>query len=472
MSEFMFEKEELPRTRIKVIGVGGGGCNAVDSMVNAGLPGVEFYAVNTDLQALSNSKCANKIQIGKEMLLGRGAGGDPKKGEDAAVADRDLLVQMLEGGEMAFISACLGGGTGTGAAPVIAQLAREMGLLTIGIVTKPFMFEGPLKRNRAQQGIDRLREFVDSLIVVMNDKLLESVGAKTPLLEAFAMVNQILAQGVQSISDLISMPGLINADFEDVRSVMGATGGAVLGVGIGKGENRAVEAVKKACSATLQEKIVIDGAKRVLISLTGGPDMTLKEVNDAASQVFEAADKEANIILSAVIDERLTDEIRVTIMATGFGEETSKLANMAMQQRERQLPPRHTTPQAPKPARGTLSNSAVQAEFGIKPLESKRGYMEDEFDELHEPHARKNMGFGDTVLEPEVETPLFEIPQPSSVSATLPSWNEEIETDSFDEETAQPPTGLTAKSASSEEDNFKTNMDLPAIIRRRKSYFS
>jgi len=465
MSEFMFEKDALPRTRIKVIGVGGGGCNAVDSMVNMGLPGVEFYAVNTDLQALSFSKCPNKIQIGKDIVNGMGAGGDPVRGEQAAVADQDLLQSILEGGDMAFIAACLGGGTGTGAAPVVARLAREMGLLTVAIVTKPFQFEGPQRRNRAQQGIEQLRQYVDSLIVVMNDKLLESVGAKTPLLEAFSMVNQILAQGVQSISDLISMPGLINADFEDVRSVMGATGGAVLGVGLGKGENRAVEAVKKACSATLQEKIVIDGAKRVLISLTGGADMTLHEVNDAASLVFEAADPDANIILSAVIDERLTDEIRVTIMATGFGEEPVKMAGVSLGNRDRQpAPPRHPI-SVPKPPRGA-SNSAVKAEFTSHTEE-----VEDDLDELHEepqtPAGKLMADYLDQHSEKEFDaTPL---------KGKLPLWADDPEEEDY-VEPARPAVSDRAEkpiaSMTRAELPAKDSLEIPAIIRRRKSFFS
>lgn len=472
MSDFAFEKDDLPRTRIKVIGVGGGGCNAVDSMMGLGLPGVEFYAVNTDLQALSFSKCANKIQIGKDVVNGMGAGGDPKRGEDAAMADQDVLQSILEGGDMAFIAACLGGGTGTGAAPVVARLAREMGLLTVAIVTKPFQFEGPQRRTRAQQGIEQLRNYVDALIVVMNDKLLEAVGAKTPLLEAFSMVNQILAQGVQSISDLISMRGLINADFEDVRSVMGATGGAVLGVGIGKGENRAVEAVKKACSATLQEKIVIDGAKRVLISLTGGADMTLHEVNDAASLVFEAADSEANIILSAVIDERLTDEIRVTIMATGFGEEPTRMSGISLGQRERvQAPVRH--PSAPaKPARGGLTNAAVQAEFtSMAPKELD----EEELEELDEPQssARRMMtGYFDQE-RPETDRKEFEIPTSSQpLAGELPSWSDELDQEEYEEEIGNPPSERSKGTATAEPSPAKESLEVPAILRRRKSFFS
>ncbi len=458
MSEFMFEKDAMPRTRIKVVGVGGGGCNSVDSMIGLGLPGVEFYAVNTDLQALSNSKCPNKIQIGKESVRGMGAGGDPKRGESAAMEDQDLLQGILEGGDMAFIAAGLGGGTGTGAAPVIARLAHEMELLTIAIVTKPFSFEGPQKRNRAQQGIEQLRQYVDALIVVENEKLLESVSAKTPLLEAFATVNQILAQGVQSISDLINMPGLINADFQGVRSVMGATGGAVLGVGVGKGENRAVEAVKKACSATLQEKIVIDGAKRVLISLTGGPEMTLREINEAATLVYEAADAEANIILSAVIDDRLTDEIRVTIMATGFGEEPVKSISSTPAHRI-STPVRPIT--QPKPIRGTLTNSAVQAEFSSETDSDE----DDEIEEGLRNAIRDSMkeDYGQIQVKTP-EPPVFAAPP--TIPGALSAWTEDLD----DEEYVDVPK--VERSVPEPERAQKDNLEIPAIIRRRKSFFS
>jgi cell division protein FtsZ len=330
-----FDQDVISLAKIKVLGVGGGGCNLVDSMVPLGMGGVEFCGINTDAQALARSGCPNKIQIGQGITHGLGAGADPAVGERAAVDASDALKESLRGADMVFITAGLGGGTGTGGAPILAQLAKEMGVLTVAVVTKPFRFEGPQRMRRALAGIEKLREFCDTLIVISNDKLIEVVGPNTPLLEAFAMTNHVLAQGVKSISDLISVPGLINVDFADVRTVMNETGGAVMGVGVGKGENRATQAVKKAVDTPLLEKMVIDGAKGVLICITGGPDMTLHEINEATSMVYEAADPEANIIFGAVIDDRLKDEIHVTIIATGFEDSERPERNAAAQERLR-----------------------------------------------------------------------------------------------------------------------------------------
>lgn len=324
-----FDQDVISLAKIKVIGVGGGGCNMVESMVDLGLGGVEFCGINTDAQALARSRTATKIQIGQGVTNGLGAGADPAVGERAAMDASEQLREILRGGDMVFITAGLGGGTGTGAAPVMAQLAKEMGILTVAVVTKPFRFEGPQRLRRAQAGIDKLRQFCDTLIVISNDRLIEVVGPDRPLLEAFAYTNQVLAQGVKSISDLISVPGLINVDFADVRAVMNETGGAVMGVGVGKGENRAVQAVKRAVDSPLLEKMVIDGAKGVLICITGGPDMTLYEINEATSMVYESADPDANIIFGAVIDEKLKDEIHVTIIATGFADDAPRGSQQA-----------------------------------------------------------------------------------------------------------------------------------------------
>jgi len=326
MHKIEFVEDAAPRTRIKVIGVGGGGCNILDSMIDLGLVGVDFCNINTDTQALALSKCANKIQIGAEITNGMGCGADPALGEKAAQVSKDQILEILNDCEMVFIAAGLGGGTGTGASPVIAEMAKSLGLLTVAIVTKPFSFEGPQRQKRADRGLAKLSEFVDSKIVIMNDKLVEIVGAKTPLMEAFAHVNHVLSQGVRAISDLISVPGLINVDFMDIRTIMGETGGAVMGVGIGKGENRAAEAVKKACQSPLQEKIVIEGARGVLISITASPEVAIQEINTATSMVYESADSEANIIFGVVIDPQLKDEMRVTIIATGFPDEKKLFA--------------------------------------------------------------------------------------------------------------------------------------------------
>lgn len=321
MASFEIEEDVRPPARIKVIGIGGGGSNAVDGMMASGLQNVDFHVLNTDIQALSQAKCTNRLQIGGEVTQGLGAGGDPLTGEKAANAAKDQIREILEGTDMVFLTAGLGGGTGTGATPVIAQMAKEAGVLTVSIVTRPFSFEGPQRLLKADQGVEKLREYVDTLIVVSNDRLLEVVGNKATLVEAFQVTNNVLAQGVQSISDLISVPGLINLDFADVRAIMGERGGAVMGVGQGKGENRAEEAVKKACSSPLLDKIEIDGATGVLICITGPTDLRLSEINTATALVYKAAEENANIIFGAVIDEHLQDEMRVTIIATGFADD-------------------------------------------------------------------------------------------------------------------------------------------------------
>jgi cell division protein FtsZ len=315
------EQDSVLEPHIKVVGVGGGGCNAVDGMVDFGVENVEFYVINTDIQALNRAKCSNKLQIGKDITHGRGAGSDPNVGGKAAINAKDTITEMIMGADMLFLTAGFGGGTGTGATPVIAEIARELGILTIAFITRPFRFEGPQRSKRADIGISHLRESCDTLVVTSNERLLEVVGNKATLQEAFAMANNVLAQGVKSISDLISVPGLINVDFGDVRAIMTSTGGAVMGVGVGKGENRAIEAVKKACSNPLLDKNVIDGATGILLCISGGESLKLDEINQATSAVYEAADPDVNITLGVVIEPELGDEIKVTIIATGFPED-------------------------------------------------------------------------------------------------------------------------------------------------------
>lgn len=316
-----FDTDVPTRTVIKVLGVGGGGCNAVQSMIGQGFEGVEFYGINTDHQALQRCKIPNRIQIGENLTQGSGAGALPSIGEQAAREAEDKIREVIDGADMVFITAGLGGGTGTGAAPVIAEIARSMNVLNVAIVTKPFHFEGTQRMRRAEEGAKKLAEHVDTMIAILNDKLMEVVGPKTPLMEGFEVANTVLAQGIRAISDLISTPGLINVDFRDVRTIMGETGGAVMGVGIGKGENRAVEAVRKACHSPLQEKIVIDGARGILINITGPSSITMHEINEATSLIYEMADPEANVIFGVVIDDKMNDAMRVTIIATGFGDE-------------------------------------------------------------------------------------------------------------------------------------------------------
>lgn len=302
---------------IKVVGVGGGGNNAINRMISAGLKGVEFIAVNTDAQALAMSLAPEKIQIGAQITRGLGAGADPSIGRKAADESRDEIFEHLKGADMVFITAGMGGGTGTGACPVIAQAAREAGALSVGVVTKPFTFEGRRRMGQADAGISDLRECLDTLITIPNDRLLQVVEKKTSIVEAFRIADDVLRQGVQGISDLIAVPGLINLDFADVKTVMLNTGSALMGIGVASGENRAREAAQAAISSPLLETS-IDGARGVLLNITGDANLGLFEVNEAAEIIASVADPDANIIFGAVIDENLEDEIRVTVIATGF----------------------------------------------------------------------------------------------------------------------------------------------------------
>ncbi len=315
MIEFDIEMEQF--ASIKVVGVGGGGSNAVNRMIASGLQGVDFCAVNTDGQALYLANAPNKLQIGEQLTKGLGAGADPEIGRKAAEESRDAIEVMLKGADMVFITAGMGGGTGTGAAPIIAEVAHKMGALTVGVVTRPFAFEGRKRKQQSEEGISCLKEKVDTLITIPNDRLLQIVEKKTPILEAFRVADDVLRQGVQGISDLIAVPGLINLDFADVRTIMSETGPALMGVGQGSGENRTVEAAKAATNSPLLETS-IEGARGVLINVTGGSDLGLYEVNEAAEIVSNYADPDANIIFGAVIDENCQDQVRVTVIATGF----------------------------------------------------------------------------------------------------------------------------------------------------------
>jgi cell division protein FtsZ len=302
---------------IKVVGVGGGGTNAVNRMVDAGLRGVEFIAVNTDAQALLMCDADVKIHIGGKITRGLGAGANPEVGREAAEESRDELREALKGADMVFVTAGKGGGTGTGAAPVIAEIARELGALTVGVVTRPFSFEGRKRAVQADAGIENLSRRVDTLIIIPNDRLLQVVEKRTSIIEAFKVADDVLRQGVQGITDLITVPGLINLDFADVRTIMRNAGSALMGIGQASGENRGVEAAKAAISSPLLESS-IEGATGILLNITGGPDMGLFEVNEAAEVISGAADGEANVIFGAVIDETMRDEMRVTVIATGF----------------------------------------------------------------------------------------------------------------------------------------------------------
>ena len=314
----MFEQdlEGASFAQIKVIGVGGAGCNAVNRMVQYGLQGVEFIAVNTDKQALSMNKGDNKIQIGEKLTKGLGAGADPEIGRKAADESRDLIQEALRGADMVFITAGMGGGTGTGAAPIVAQCAKEMGILTVGVVTKPFTFEGRVRMRNAEAGIENLKPAVDTLITIPNDKLIALVG-KASLPDALRVADDVLRQGIQGISDLIAVPSMINLDFADVKTIMKEKGMAHMGIGTACGEKRASEAAKQAVESPLLETS-IDGAKGILINITGGPDLSLLEVNEAAELIQQSADPDANIIFGADIDESMGDALRITVIATGF----------------------------------------------------------------------------------------------------------------------------------------------------------
>ncbi|MED4202668.1 cell division protein FtsZ [Neobacillus mesonae] len=305
---------------IKVIGVGGGGNNAVNRMIEHGVQGVEFIAVNTDAQALNLSKAEVRMQIGSKITRGLGAGANPEVGKKAAEESKEQIEEALRGADMVFVTAGMGGGTGTGAAPVIAQIARNLGALTVGVVTRPFTFEGRKRANQASGGIGAMKEAVDTLIVIPNDRLLEIVDKSTPMLEAFREADNVLRQGVQGISDLIAVPGLINLDFADVKTIMSNKGSALMGIGMATGENRAAEAAKKAISSPLLETS-IDGAQGVLMNISGGTNLSLYEVQEAADIVASASDQEVNMIFGSVINEDLKDEIIVTVIATGFNEE-------------------------------------------------------------------------------------------------------------------------------------------------------
>ncbi|PIS42641.1 MAG: cell division protein FtsZ [Candidatus Kerfeldbacteria bacterium CG08_land_8_20_14_0_20_40_16] len=305
--------------KIKVLGVGGSGGAAINRMVSSKIKGIDFIAINTDAQALHHSQATAKIHIGKNTTRGLGAGMDPELGQKAAEENREELSELLKGSDMVFITCGLGGGTGTGASPIIADIAKEVGALTVAVITKPFAFEGEQRRSIAESGLRDLADRVDSTITIPNDRILQIIDKKTSLLEAFGIVDDVLRQGVQGISDLITVPGLINVDFADVKAIMENTGSALMGIGSASGENRAIEAAKAAIDSPLLE-LNIDGAKGILFTVTGGPDLGMHEVNEAAKIITESADPNAKVIFGSVIDEDLEDEVRITVIATGFGE--------------------------------------------------------------------------------------------------------------------------------------------------------
>jgi cell division protein FtsZ len=313
------DEEGCAGARIKVVGVGGGGSNAVNRMVQAGFDGVEFVVANTDLQALHANAATVKLQIGSKLTKGLGAGADPNVGRQAALEDTDKIIQALDGADMIFVTTGLGGGTGTGAAPVIASLASELGALTVAVVTKPFKFEGKKRQIQAERGLEALRDCVDTIITIPNERLLAIIDRTTSMTDAFATADDVLRQAIQGISDLILVPGLINLDFADVKTIMSGMGLAMMGTGVAEGPDRAMEAARRAISSPLLEGASVNGARGVIINVTGGPDLSLVEVSEASCIVQEAADEEANIIFGAVIDPSLKGKVKITVIATGFG---------------------------------------------------------------------------------------------------------------------------------------------------------
>jgi cell division protein FtsZ len=369
--QFEFIEETRQGAKIRVVGIGGGGCNAVNTMIEAGLEGVEFISTNTDAQSLGVSMAPHKLQIGSKLTKGLGAGADPEIGRQAALEDSNLIAEAISEADMVFITAGLGGGTGTGAAPVVAKLAREMGILSVAVVTKPFVFEGQGRSRVAEDGLRELKNHVDTLITIPNQRLLSVVDKKTPLTEAFRIADDVLKQAVQGISDLIIIPGLINLDFADVKTTMIDMGRAVMGTGVAHGENKAVEAAQKAISSPLLEEGSVEGARGVLINITGGPDMTLFEVTEASSLIQKAAHEEAQIIFGSVVKESMEDSIMVTVIATGF----EKAAVAAENTQARPHQPLSVMPDRERPA--YMRKKAVGAD-GFVP--SAHGFDQEDLD--------------------------------------------------------------------------------------------
>lgn len=325
--------------RLKVVGVGGCGGNAINTMIESGLEGVDFLVANTDSQALAKSLASVKIQLGGALTKGLGAGANPEVGKNAAIESKEQIIEALRGADMVFITAGMGGGTGTGAGPIVAEAAREVGALVVAVVTKPFSYEGSKKMRQAEEGLKRLKEVVDTVITIPNQRLLSVSSKSTALTEAFKKGDEVLYQAVKGISDVITIPGLVNVDFADVRTIMAEMGQALMGSGVARGENRAAEAARKAISSPLLEDISVNGAKGVLINITGSSDLTIHDVDEAMSLIHEEAHEDANIIFGAVIDESMGDEVRVTVIATGFGKAADARTHGHARQRDEQIPP-------------------------------------------------------------------------------------------------------------------------------------
>jgi len=383
-----YVNESSTAANIKVVGIGGAGNNALNRMIAASISGVEFIALNTDSQQLKRNNASVKIQIGAKLTKGLGAGANPEVGRKAAEEDREKIREALAGADMVFITCGMGGGTGTGAAPVVAEIAKENGSLTVGVITRPFRFEGHRRKIHSDSGIKEMAEKVDTLLIIPNEKLLSIVEKTTPMVEAFNMADDVLRQAIQGISDVITIPGLINVDFADVRTIMAEMGGALMGTGIASGENKATKAAEMAVASPLLENVNIEGARGVLINITGGPDLSLFEVHEATTVIHEKAHKEANIIFGAVIDENMKNEIRITVIATGFTPKANEVEQKIEMKTEAPVEEKEPEPvqeivQVAEPvlalAPKKLSLDDIKSEIGISNIEDKvRGYMEKE----------------------------------------------------------------------------------------------
>jgi cell division protein FtsZ len=372
MFELIEETREATGATIRVIGVGGAGGNAVNRMIQAGLSGVEFIAANTDAQVLNQSFCPKKLQLGASVTKGLGSGADPAVGRRAAEEDEDLIREVLEGSDMVFVTAGMGGGTGTGAAPVTAQIARSMGALTVAVVTRPFEFEGRRRMQAADEGLRLLREEVDTLIVIPNQKLLAIVDRRTPLKEAFRVADQVLHHATKGISDLITVPGLVNLDFADVKTVMAERGNALMGAGYATGENRAYEAAQSAVQSPLLDDVSISGAEALLVNVTGGESLSLHEINEAVSVVVDAAGHDANVIFGAVIDEAMGDAISITVIATGFGKEAKAVPGLTAARGLAGVGPRIYEMETARPAKPAIVRPTLEEE-DLEPVEASDG---------------------------------------------------------------------------------------------------
>lgn len=484
----MFEIEDAENSgaSIKVIGIGGGGSNAVSTMMGSGMSGVEFIVANTDKQALEAAPAPGKIQLGRELTKGLGAGANPEIGKRAAIESYNDIAEKLEGADMVFVTAGMGGGTGTGGAPVVAKIARELGALTVGVVTRPFIFEGRRRKKHADEGLAELRENVDTLIVIPNQKLLAIAGERTPLLDTFKKADEVLLQACQGIADLINIRGLINLDFADIKTVMANKGMALMGTGSAAGENRAVEAATAAISSPLLENISIDGATGIIINVTGGPDLTMFEVNEASTLITEAAHEDAEIIFGAVIDDNIKDEVRVTVIATGFGREekrtfadqVSQLQANAAAQVAPEPPPIPVTVTPPIPEPTTVQQHSMPVSWPqpptLRPFASGMPSQQIEMASTQEPGSSKPVLPRDILLAKarafrESQTTDTKVKRPEPVQLSMP-----VNPDAkFDAGKEGIPTGPDLESARrlakevGRQFDEKT-YDIPAFIRKNQ----